>query len=117
VTGVRGASAAVPGLGRRPRPGAVAAFGLAVGEPDPAENAAVKPRLPQEAVLHRERYDAVAADEHITTYDERLSAYNSRFGLPGDWSGRVLARLRGPETMAGRHRLRETIERLGLPSR
>jgi nitroreductase len=98
-------------------PHAVAAFGLAVGEPDPAENAAVKPRLPQGAVLHRERYDAVAADEHITTYDERLSAYNSRFGLPGDWSGRVLARLRGPETMAGRHRLRETLERLGLPSR
>jgi nitroreductase len=37
---------------------AVAAFGLAVGTPDPDEHAGIKPRLPQAAVLHRERYDA-----------------------------------------------------------
>jgi nitroreductase len=97
-------------------PHAVAAFGLAVGAPDPDEPAGVKPRLPQAAVLHREQYDA-GADRHIAAYDERLAAYNSRFGLPGDWSGRVLARLRGPESMAGRHRLRQTLEALGLPSR
>jgi hypothetical protein len=51
------------GLGLPPH--TVAAFGLAVGEPDPAENAAVKPRLPQAAVLHHERYDAASADAHI----------------------------------------------------
>jgi nitroreductase len=96
---------------------AVATFGLAVGAADPTEHAGIKPRLPQGAVLHRERYDASAADAHIAVYDERLSAYNSRFGLAGNWSDRVLARLRGPASMAGRHRLRETLERLGLPSR
>jgi nitroreductase len=95
----------------------VATFGLAVGTPDPTEDAGVKPRLPQAAVLHRERYDADAADAQITVYDERLSAYNARFGLRGNWSGRVLDRLKGPESMAGRHRLRETLERLGLTSR
>ena len=98
-------------------PHAVATFGLAVGEPDPDEPAGIKPRLPQGAVLHRERYDAAAADEHIAVYDERLAAYHSRFGLSGTWSDRVLARLRGPESMAGRHRLREILGRLGLPSR
>ncbi|MFF5232744.1 NADPH-dependent oxidoreductase [Dactylosporangium sp. NPDC000521] len=98
-------------------PHAVAAFGLAVGVPDPTEPAGVKPRLPQEAVLHHERYDADAADKHIPVYDERLAAYNTRFGLTGDWSSRVLDRLRGPESMAGRHRLRQVLERLGLPSR
>jgi nitroreductase len=98
-------------------PHTVATFGLAVGAPDPTENAGVKPRLPQDAVLHRERYDAAAADAHIAAYDERLAAYNTRFGLPGDWSGRVLTRLAGPGSMAGRHRLREILERLGLPSR
>ena len=47
-----------------------------------------------------------------------LAAYNERFGLPaGGWSGRVLERLAGPESMAGRHRLREVLEGLGLPSR
>jgi nitroreductase len=98
-------------------PHAVAAFGLAVGTPDPDEEADIKPRLPLGAVLHRERYDAAAADAHIEVYDERLAAYNSRLGLAGDWTTRVLTRLRGPESMAGRHRLRETLHRLGLPSR
>lgn len=98
-------------------PHAVATFGLAVGAPDPAERAGIKPRLPQGAVLHRETYDAAAADAHIDAYDERLAGYNARFGLPGNWSGRVLARLKGPESMAGRHTLRQTLVRLGLPSR
>lgn len=95
---------------------AVAAFGLAVGVPDPAEEADVKPRLPQSAVLHLEQYD-VAADASIDEYDGALAAYNTRFGLAGGWTDRVLARLRGPESMAGRHLLREVLERRGLPSR
>ena len=98
-------------------PHAVATFGLAVGTPDPTEQADIKPRLPQAAVLHRERYDAAAADQHIEAYDKTLTGYNARFGLAGNWSGRVLARLRGPESMAGRHRLRQTLERMGLTSR
>lgn len=98
-------------------PHAVAAFGLAVGEPDPSEPAGVKPRLPQAAVLHQETYDAVTADEHIEVYDERLTTYNTHYGLPGAWSDRVLSRLRGPDSLAGRHVLRSVLERLGLPSR
>ncbi|GAA4603399.1 nitroreductase [Actinoplanes octamycinicus] len=97
-------------------PHTVAAFGLAVGTPDPDEPAGVKPRLPQAAVLHHEVYRADEADAHIPAYDARLAAYNERYGLAGGWSDRVLARLRGPESMAGRHRLREILERLGLPS-
>ncbi|WP_436536562.1 NADPH-dependent oxidoreductase [Actinoplanes sp. HUAS TT8] len=98
-------------------PHSVAVFGLAVGEPDPTEAAGVKPRLPQAAVLHHETYDAEAADAHIPAYDQRLAAYNQRYGLSGGWSDRVIARLRGPESLSGRHRLREILDRLGLPSR
>lgn len=98
-------------------PHAIAPFGLAVGEPDPTERADVKPRLPREAVLHRERYDAAGSDAPLGVYDERLRAYNQRFGLPGDWTARILTRLKGPESMGGRHLLREVLERLGLPSR
>ncbi|OLO98743.1 NADPH-dependent oxidoreductase [Mycolicibacterium porcinum] len=98
-------------------PHAVATFGLAVGTPDPTENAGIKPRLPQAAVLHRERYDAQAADSHLPGYDERLAVYNNRYGLSGSWSERVLSRLAGPHSLSGRHRLREQLERLGLPSR
>jgi nitroreductase len=95
---------------------AVAAFGLAVGTPDPTENAGIKPRLPQAAVLHIERYDAQVADSHISAYDARLGSYNRRYGLPGDWSTRVINRLAGPGSLSGRHRLREQLARLGLPS-
>ncbi|WP_261555746.1 NADPH-dependent oxidoreductase [Frankia tisae] len=98
-------------------PHAVAAFGLAVGTPDPTEHAGIKPRLPQAAVLHHEQYDAATADAHIPAYDERLGAYNARHGLPGTWSERVLARLAGPQSLSGRHRLREALANLGLPSR
>lgn len=98
-------------------PHAVATFGLAVGTPDPTENAGIKPRLPQNAVLHREQYDAQAADSHLPGYDERLAVYNRRYGLSGSWSERVLSRLAGPHSLSGRHRLREQLERLGLPSR
>jgi nitroreductase len=94
----------------------VAAFGLSVGSPDPGEDAGVKPRLPQAAVLHHEQYDAAAADAHIPVYDGRLSEYNGRHGLPGAWVDRVLSRLAGPQSMAGRDTLRATLVRRGLTS-
>jgi len=97
--------------------GTVAAFGLAVGVPDPGEDAGVKPRLPQGAVLHHEQYDAETADAHLPAYDAHLGDYHDRHGLGGVWTERVLARLAGPESMAGRHTLRQTLEDLGLPSR
>lgn len=98
-------------------PHAVATFGLAIGTPDPGENAGIKPRLPQQAVLHLEQYDAAQADAHVPVYDERLAAYNQRYGLPGNWTERVLARLAGAHSLTGRDRLREHLRRRGLPSR
>jgi nitroreductase len=98
-------------------PHVFAVFGLAVGWPDPDERAGVKPRLPQSAVLHRERYDAPLADAGIEGYDERLRAYNRRVGLAGGWTERVLRRLAGPGSLAGRDRIRDALVGLGLPSR
>ncbi|WP_055589952.1 NADPH-dependent oxidoreductase [Peterkaempfera griseoplana] len=102
-------------LGLPPR--SVAVFGLAVGHPDPAEDADVKPRLPQTAVLHRETYDAGTADAGLSAYDERLAAYNRAHGLTGAWTERVLARLAGAAALGGRDKLRDILERRGLPSR
>ncbi|MER5479421.1 NADPH-dependent oxidoreductase [Streptomyces sp. NPDC002734] len=98
-------------------PHSVAVFGLAVGRPDPTEEAGVKPRLPQTAVLHRETYNAPEADADLPAYDKRLAAYNRAHGLTGAWTERVLARLAGASSMAGRDRLRGILERRGLPSR
>ncbi|MFT4043506.1 MAG: nitroreductase family protein [Gordonia sp. (in: high G+C Gram-positive bacteria)] len=94
----------------------VATFGLAVGVPDPTEDADIKPRLPQEAVLHHEQYDASAADAHIDGYDEVLATYNRAHSLDGTWSARVLARLADAAALHGRDRLREQLIERGLPS-
>jgi nitroreductase len=94
-----------------------AVLGLAVGWPDPSERAGVKPRLPQSAVLHQEQYDVEASDVGIEGYDDRLSAYYRRVGLSGNWSERVLGRLAGPDSLDGRHRIREALANLGWPSR
>ncbi len=51
-------------------PGVMAVFGLCVGFVDPdAPVAAVKPRLPQGAVLHRETYAAAAETAALSGYD------------------------------------------------
>ena len=60
---------------------------------DPGENAGIKPRLPRQAVLHHEIYDAEGADAHIPAYDDALATYNARHGLDGNWSSRLLTRL------------------------
>ncbi|MFC7756020.1 nitroreductase family protein [Tsukamurella soli] len=93
-----------------------AAFGLAVGVPDPDEAAGVKPRLPQRAVLHHEVYDT-AADTAIDTYDRRLAGYNAEYRRDAGWIEPVLARLRDRDSLKGRHLLREHLTRRGLPSR
>ncbi|MBM7517550.1 MFS transporter [Nocardioides nitrophenolicus] len=98
-------------------PHTVPVFGMALGVPDPAEQAGVKPRLPQAAVLHRETYQVGTADAAVVDYDQSLAAYNARHGLAGAWSDRILDRLRGPDSLVGRHRLREFLHTLGLPSR
>lgn len=92
-----------------------AAFGLAVGVPDPAESAGVKPRLPQRAVLHHDVYDA-AGDAVIDDYDARLSEYNAEHGRSIGWITTVLQRLADRDSLKGRHRLREHLRRQGFPS-
>ncbi|MCL6457675.1 MAG: oxygen-insensitive NADPH nitroreductase [Gorillibacterium sp.] len=50
-------------------------FGMCVGKPDQAPH--IRPRLPQKAVLHRNRYDASIQENLINEYDEIYKAYIS----------------------------------------
>ncbi|ASR01688.1 NADPH-dependent oxidoreductase [Gordonia rubripertincta] len=96
---------------------AIATFGLAVGTADPTESAGIKPRLPQGVVLHHEQYsDPADADALIEEYDAALEQYNTRHGLTGTWSHRVLGRLAGPASLNGRAKLRDDLAHLGFPS-
>ncbi len=97
-------------------PGAVALFGLCVGQPDPAAPGAVKPRLPQAAVLHHDRYDHAAEDAAIAAYDERLKAFSVSQGIgPSGWVGRMLARVADAAALHGRDRMKPALRRLGFP--
>lgn len=98
-------------------PGVFAVVGLCVGRPDVSRPAAVKPRLPQSAVLSRERYSPSQTQGHVRSYDATMQSFYASQGMPvARWSEHSLARLRGPEQLKGRHRLVEALQaqRIGL---
>ena len=69
-------------------------------------------------MLHHEQYsDPAETDRLIEGYDAALEAYNTRHGLTGGWSDRVVGRLAGPESLSGRDKLRDELAHLGWPSR
>lgn len=91
-------------------------FGLVVGHPDPARVTAVKPRLPQQAVLHREQYQ-VPEDiaQEIGDYNAVLRDFMRSNGMKEmDWSAQVVDRLLTPEALTGRHRLYEALRNAGF---
>ena len=90
-------------------------FGLCVGTPDPARPTAIKPRLPQPVVLHREQYSTAAAASEIAKYDVKLAGFQAEQGMPPEvWTERVTSRVATPEALTGRHRMREALGNLGF---
>jgi nitroreductase len=98
---------------------AFAVFGMAIGVPDPAANAAVKPRLGQGAVLHREQYAWNDAQrDAIETLDVKFKDFQKEQGLPEQgWIRQVLSRVRGTDAMSGRDRLKAALAALGFELR
>jgi len=100
-------------LGLPPR--SFALFGLTVGHPDPALPAAVKPRLPQEAVLFRETYGEAAAPAPLAAYDARLRTFQREQAMvERDWTEQASQRVRGAGSLAGRDVLRDVLHGLGF---
>jgi hypothetical protein len=86
-----------------------------VGKPDPARPAEVKPRLPQAAVLHRERYAIESQCEAVTRYDDIIGAFYASQDLPQQkWSAHSAARIENAESLGSRVRLAEAIANLGF---
>ena len=103
-------------LGLPPR--VLPVFGLCVGYPDETRPADVKPRLPQEVVLHREQYDATSQVTRIAQYDEVMGDFQTAQGLSAaGWTSRSLARWRSRESLHGRDRLRDALNALGFELR
>ena len=100
-------------------PGVFPLLGLAVGYPDPNRPAAIKPRLPQVSVLFHEQYAwGEAQREAAESYNPRIRSFQREQGMPEtDWTEQAARRTRGPESMAGRHVLREVLHDLGFELR
>jgi nitroreductase len=97
---------------------AVVAFGLVVGWPDNERPAAIKPRLPQSVVLHRERYNAAAQDQGIERYDETARTFQASQGQPETgWRALLINRGRNASALHGREFLKAALRTLGLPLR
>ncbi|MBD3886073.1 NADPH-dependent oxidoreductase [Phormidium tenue FACHB-886] len=96
-----------------------AVFGLCVGYPDVAKPAAIKPRLPQSAVLHRETYNFAQQEAAIAQYNEVMQQFyqSQQMNVGGDWVEHSLKRVATAQTLNGRDRLREALQQLGFPLR
>lgn len=90
-------------------------FGLTVGHPDPAVLTGVKPRLAQEAVLHRETYSAAGQAEAAARYDAHMLAFKREQGQDNQpWTDQTIQRLAKVAAMRGRDVLRQGLARLGF---
>jgi nitroreductase len=96
-----------------------ALFGMAVGRPDPARPAAVKPRLPQEAILFRDRYQWDEAQRAaISAYNERLRVFQRGQKMrEQDWTAQATARVRDARALTGRDILKDVLHRFGFKLR
>ena len=99
-------------------PHVMALFGMCVGYADPAKPADVKPRLPQQAVLHREQYSAETAAAALAAYDPRLVAFQREQGMKEmPWSELATERVKDEAALRGRDRMRAAVTALGFPVR
>ncbi|MEV8373095.1 NADPH-dependent oxidoreductase [Kribbella sp. NPDC056861] len=92
-------------------------FGLTVGHPADLTETAVKPRLPQQAVLHHERYALEPQAAHVKAYEDLLNAFYTRAGLPTSWITRVAHRFGTTAGLKGREHLRAALKTQGFELR
>lgn len=101
-------------LGLPPR--AYAVVGLCVGYPAKTVTRHIKPRLSQNVVVHKERYNSEGEAAYITEYDHKADAYQQEQGLPARrWSRTVAERISSIKGLGGRHIMKAALRRLGFP--
>jgi len=99
-------------------PGAMGVFGMCVGYPLPTVTNEVKPRLPQSAILFRDRYDASGESAARAAYDARMAAFSQRHDMTQDtWTKRVIGRMGKLSAMSGRDKLVSILNGMGFPLR
>lgn len=99
-------------------PKAMCVFGLCVGYAAGNVTNAVKPRLPQAAILHHETYSGTHDQTLRAAYDAELATYSREQEMSQySWTERVINRAEKIKAMSGRDKLRAALEKLDLPAR
>lgn len=94
---------------------AAVVFGLVVGWPDADRPTSIKPRLPQAAVLHHERYALKPQRGAVDSYDATSRDFQRSQGLPTvGWIAQLLQRGASGASLNGRDRLSAALKALGL---
>ena len=97
-------------------PRVLALFGLAIGKPNPTKPASIKPRLSQDEVLHRSRWNNDTQKDNLAAYDKTLADFNAqeqRKDLPL-WTYRSAHRVESIASLHGRHVLHEVLQERGF---
>jgi len=96
-------------------PRCFAIFGMCVGYADEHVPTAIKPRLPQAAVLHREHYDASKVVEVVQGYEARAREFRREQGQTDEiWTENIMGRVRDGAALHGRDKLRAHLATLGF---
>jgi nitroreductase len=100
-------------------PHTFAVFGLCIGYPDTHQPTAVKPRLPQSAVLHHETYSLTQQDAAVTQYNAVMQQFYQmqQMQVAGNWIEHSLKRVATAQSLGGRDQLRAALNQLGFPLR
>jgi nitroreductase len=96
-------------------PGAFGVFGMCVGYAAPTAANEVKPRLPQDVVLHHEVYDTTGESAHRAAYDALMGTFSARNEMAADtWTKRVIGRMGKLAAMAGRDKMVAALHSMGF---
>lgn len=99
-------------------PKVFAVFGMTIGvEDDSAGPAAIKPRLPQAAVLHHEHYQPLKSlDALIDDYNRTMGGFyeSQKMDVHGTWAVHSSKRVAEAQALTGRDRLVEALHNLGF---
>jgi nitroreductase len=95
--------------------GAFGVFGMCVGYASTAAASGVKPRLPQDVVLHHEAYDTTGERAHRADYDALIGGFSARNEMAMDtWTKRVIGRMGKRAAMAGRDKMVAVLHAMGF---
>jgi len=96
--------------------GTMGVFGMCVGYAAPEVTNAVKPRLPQSAILFHDSYGVADEAAQVEAYDAEMGAFSRRAGMGDDnWSGRVLQRMGRIAALSGRDKMVAVLRGMGWP--